>query len=188
MKSKSPGIVPNDFRDRTWYENGNAYAFLVDTPHTFGHTQLVLKIDNTEKEEDCFRKASSHVTSCIKKLRTALQDNFADDYAFLLRYTRTSGKYKKTLVLRVSARESKGEYKVHLVPYFESHFHATNKLYRATHDKHKKENGGLLHWLGLREVLLDYDMREGRGSEAVKKRIQSFGLQKLAAELRKAKA
>lgn len=186
MKSERFSIVPNELRARAWYENGNVYAFLVDAPHTFGHTQLVLKTNDMENEEDCFRKAFSHVASCIKKLRTVLQDNFADDYAPLLRYTRTSGKYIKTLVLRVSAREGRGEYKVHLVPYFESHFKTTNKLYHATHNKHKKEAGGLLHWLGLREVLLDYDMREGRGSQVVKMRIQSFGLQKLAVELRKA--
>jgi hypothetical protein len=87
-------------------------------------------------------------------------------------------------VLRVSANEERNTYKIHLVPYFKSHLDATNKLYKVTHDKEPKDKGGLLHWLGQREVILDYDMRDGRDNKLVKTRINSYNLQQLALKLR----
>jgi len=175
--------VPKQIRDRTWYENDDAYAFLVDAPHTFGHSQLVVRI-RSDKEDESFSKAAPHIAACIRKFRTSLPDPGGRNWKSLAHYTRSSGSYKKTLVLRVSANEERNTYKIHLVPYFKSHLDATNKLYQVTHDKEPKDKGGLLHWLGQREVILDYDMRDGRDNKLVKTRINSFSLQQLALKLR----
>ena len=165
--------------DRIWYSANGAFAFLVDAPHTFGHSQLVVAIQ-PNKEDESFSTVAHHIAACIKKLRTSLPSPSDDKWRSLAEYTRSSGPYEKTLVLRVSADEKKDMYKIHLVPYFKSHLDATNKLYRVTHDKGRKDKGGLLHWLGQREVIVDYDMRDGRDNKLVKTRIKSFRLQQLA--------
>jgi len=169
--------------DRIWYSVNGAFAFLVDTPHTFGHSQLVVSI-RSDKEDKSFSKAADHIVACIRKLRTSLPCPGDHKWRSLAKYTRSSGPYEKTLVLRVSADEEGNMYKIHLVPYFKSHLNATNKLYRVTHDKKRNDKGGLLHWLGQREVILDYDMRDGRDNDLVKARINSFRLQQLALRLR----
>jgi len=169
--------------DRIWYSANGAFAFLVDAPHTFGHSQLVVLI-RSNKEDKSFSKAARHIAASIRKLRTSLPGPGDHKWKSLAEYTRSSGPYEKTLVLRVSADEEGNMYKIHLVPYFKSHLDATNKLYRATHDKTRKDKGGLLHWLGQREVILDYDIRDGRDNEIVKIRINSFRLQQLALKLR----
>jgi hypothetical protein len=167
---------------RIWYRSTGAFAFLVDAPHTLGHSQLVLKVCESTQEEHIFATASIHAAICIETLRTKLCTKVPSrrkEWRQLAEYTGTSGSYKKTLVLRVSADEEADTYKVHLVPYFASHLQATGNLFRATH--HRKEGtGGLIHWLGLREVLLDYDMRHGRNDPIVMERINSFNLPKLA--------
>lgn len=176
--------VPEEFRGRTWYEKDDAYAFLVDAPHTFGHSQLVVTVRSSDKEDNAFSKAAPHIAACIKILRTRLPAPSGRKWRALARYTRSSGPYKKTLVLRVSANEKGNEYKIHLVPYFKSHSDVTNRLYRVTHDKGPRSKGGLLHWLGQREVILDYDMRDGRKNKVVRTRIKSFRLQELGSKIR----
>lgn len=57
---------------RIWYKAGGAFAFLVDTPHTFGHSQLVLKISKSGKEERIFARASLHAAICVGLLRRKL--------------------------------------------------------------------------------------------------------------------
>lgn len=165
--------------DRIWYRANGVFAFLVDAPHTFGHSELVLKIRTSGHEERFFAKAAGDAAKCIRLLRTKLPSR-RTEWRQLADYTKTSGPYKKTLVLRVSVDEKANTYKVHLVPYFKSHLGSTGKLYRATHDIREHQTGGLLHWLGQREVLLDYDMRHGREDAAVRKRIESFRLPQLA--------
>lgn len=184
---KKPLEVPNHVEKRAWYEDYDAYAFLVDQPVTFGHSQLVIRIPEAEDEHCSFLRASPHIAKCIERLRTALPKSDAPGWEALADYTQTSGFYVKTLLLRVSANEERSQYKVHLVPYFESHLDATNRLYRATHPYAKKK-GGLLHWLGQREVLLDYDMRKGRKEPMVCDRVDSFRLDELAKKLRGAGA
>jgi hypothetical protein len=71
-------------------------------------------------------------------------------------------------------------YKVHLVPYFASHLDATNRLYQVLNDADESAVGGLLHWIGQRERLVDYDMRHGREDKVVRARIASFKLEQLA--------
>jgi hypothetical protein len=183
-RQSNSSCVPEKLRDRTWYEKDGAYAFLVDAPHTFGHSQLVVTVRGVGKEENSFSTAARHIVGCIKRLRMSLPKPDDPNWKALARYTRTSGPYKKMLLFRVSANEKRNEYKVHLVPYFKSHLDATNRLYRATHNKGPRAKGGLLHWLGLREVILDYDMRDGRNSKVVQSRIKAFRLQLLASKLR----
>ena len=84
----------------------------------------------------------------------------------------------KTLVLRASAAEKQGEYKVHLVPCFESHLKSANDLLRARFGG--RDEGGLLYWIGQREDLVDYDMSLAHAE----KRIESYRLTDLAAILR----
>ena len=172
--------------DRIWYRANGAFAFLVDAPHTFGHSQLVLKVPTSCHEERSFAKAAGHAAKCVGLLRMKLPTR-RTAWRQLTDYTMTSGPYKKTLVLRVSADEEVNTYKVHLVPYFKSHLDTTGKLYRATHHIRGHKTGGLLHWIGQREVLLDYDMRLGRGNAAVRARIESFRLPQLARVLASAR-
>jgi hypothetical protein len=171
-------------KDRIWYPNKDkdgdedAFAYLVDTPYTLGHSQLVLKISKSTEEKDNFANVSKHVAKCIKTLSTKLHCQ-SKKWPQLAKYTLTSDSYLKTLVLRVSADEEDDTYKVHLVPYFTSHLNATRKLFRAIHNK-EEGIGGLVHWLGQREVFGEYDMRDGRDDPIVKERIKSFKLQDLA--------
>lgn len=174
--------VPQDLQDRTWYTQNNTYAFLVDAPITLGHSQLKIKTDERQ-EEDSFEVAAGHMAKCIRILRATLSALNLDNWTELARYTKTSGTYVKTLVLKASANEPKGEYKIHLVPYFDSHLEATTRLHCATQSIDSGGPGGLLHWVGERERLVDYDMRYGRDDEAVKRRITSFKLPQLASEL-----
>ncbi|OGP55993.1 MAG: hypothetical protein A2Y65_03670 [Deltaproteobacteria bacterium RBG_13_52_11] len=184
MKKKLDN-VPEHLRDRTWYSEGNAYAFLVDAPITLGHSQLKAKTDDAQQEEDSFNSAARHVAKCIGMLRTTLSNLKFDKWNALARYTNTSGKYEKTLVLKASANEAKDEYKIHLVPYFGSHLTATTRLHCAMQGIESQAPGGLLHWVGQRERVVDYDMRDGRVDETVRGRIASFNLPQLASELRK---
>jgi len=172
-----------DVRSRIWYDNRNVFAFLVDAPLTFGHSQLVVKAAKLKTEEFWFTTAAPHVASCMKVFRTRLPNRNRSSWRSLARYTETSGKYCKTLVLKVSADETRGIYKLHLVPYFASHLYATNQLYQVLNGTGDSGAGGLLHWIGQRERLVDYDMRYGREDKAVKTRIASFNLVQLALKL-----
>ena len=177
--------VPEHLCDRTWYSEGNAYVFLVDSPITLGHSQLKVKTDKAQQEEDSFDSAAKHVVKCIKILRITLSNLQLDNWNALAHYTNTSGEYVKTLILKASANEAKNECKIHLVPYFTSHLTATTRLYCAMQEIESHAPGGLLHWVGQRERLVDYDMRYGRGDETVSRRIATFNLPLLASELLK---
>src|SRR2546428_14009630 len=108
-------------RDRTWYRARGVFAFLVNAPLTLGHSQLVVKTPQSDTEERSFAAAAPHVANCIRVLRTRLPSHGRKSWQSLTQYTKTSGGYRKTLVLKASAEEPKGIYKVHLVPYFASH-------------------------------------------------------------------
>lgn len=178
------GNVPDYLRDRTWYVGVDAYAFLVDAPITLGHSQLKVSVNHSQYEEDVFSSAAGHIAKCIRIIRTTLRSLDVDQWSSLARYTGTSGEFKKTLLLKASANEAEDEYKIHLVPYFSSHLSATNKLYAAIQEIESNEPGGLLHWVGQRERIVDYDMRSGRNDKTVRKRIESFNLPQLASKLR----
>jgi hypothetical protein len=174
--------VPDPLRKRTWYSQPQAYAFLVDAPLSFAHSQLRITTAKSEPEEVAFANASSHVASCVRVLRTVLPNAIAS-WESLARYTNTSGPYQKTLILKVSADEKPYEYKFHLVPFFSSHLDSANRLYQATHNQPAGKSGGLLHWVGEREVIVDYDVRDRSDPNTIA-RLNTFALDDLAMLLR----
>jgi len=174
--------ISEKYRDRVWYHCGDeAHAFLVDAPITFGHSQLWVKRGDSIAEEEVFKIAATHIEKCIGVLRTVLPCK-VEQWQEIATYTRTSGDYVKTLILRASASEKQCEYKIHLVPLFASHNYAANALYRITLGK-ESGYGGLLHWVGERESIVDHDS-EDRESSAYKVRMHGFRLNDLAEALR----
>ncbi len=182
MKTDMKENIPQSIRERAWYVRDGVYAFLVDAPLTLGHSQLRVTINSDQKEEDAFQIAAVHIVKCIEVLRTTLCNLDLGEWEALVNYTETSGEYKKTLVLKTSANEGENEYKIHLAPYFQSHLDLTNQLYKKS-VPNPNESGGLLHWVGQREWIVDCDMQRGRADEIVKKRIASFNLPGLALKL-----
>lgn len=170
-------------RDRTWYRARGVFAFLVEAPLTLGHSQLVVRASWSDTEERSFVAAVPHIANCIRVLRRRLPSRDRKSSRSLTRYTGTSGRYRRTLVLKASADEPKGMYKVHLVPCFASHFNAANRLFQLLNDADDSEPGGLLHWIGQRERLVDNDMRYGRVDKQVKARITAFNLEQLVSTL-----
>jgi hypothetical protein len=169
-------------KDRTWYDDGDASAFLVYAPISFGHTQLKVTIDAGVPEEQAFSKAASSIAVCVQKFRNAFATLDLNQWSPLSEHTKTTGSYVKTLILRSSAVESRDEYKVHLVPCYSSHLREANEAFWASLDPQKtKKGGGLLHWIGTRERSVDSDTANIDTAEA---RINSFRLVELAAILR----
>ncbi len=174
--------VPDHLRDRAWYNETSAYAFLVHAPITFGHSQLVVCYAPCISEEDAFSIAAKHIAICIARLRSTFFLNLdLAEWGALAQYTVTSGQYVKTLVLKASANENQGEYKIHLVPCFSSHIETANALFWDRFGK-KQTGGGLLYWIGQREHLVDYDTSPLNA--VAEGRIKSFCLTGLAAILR----
>jgi hypothetical protein len=170
---------------RVWHENENKtlFVFLVDKPITFGHSQLVMSISPGTHEEEVFKKAADHIAICIGRFRSTFMPQILEEWGPLAKYTGTSWPYVKTLILRASANEDQGkEYKVHLVPCFASHQQSANDLFQARFGG--SDAGGLLHWIGEREHLVDYDKEMSPSSAVSDERINSFCLTGLAAILR----
>lgn len=165
-------------KDEYWNKiNKYPHIFLCRAPLTFGHSQLVIphpgkKIDNEPisiKEEKYFEWASVIIKSTIAVFNMAFKDKEIDiekEFKNLAKLTLTEDKYIKTLILKASADEEATtnnetkqynlkEYKVHLVPYFESHAKRCKELYQSLHDVTCTEKGGLLKWLGEMENKAD---------------------------------
>jgi len=175
--------VPEVLRPRAWYAKNSAYAFLVDKPIAFGHSQLKFSVPHGLHEEDAFSLAAKHIATCIGRFRSTFLSLNLEEWGPLAQYTGTSGRYVKTLILRASANEDQGkEYKVHLVPCFSSHIESANELFQKRFGR--SESGGLLHWIGEREHLVDYDKDMSLSADIANKRVESFGLTGLAAILR----
>lgn len=174
--------VPDVLRPRAWYAENSAYAFLVDAPIAFGHSQLVLSISPGMPEEDAFTLAAKHIAICIGRFRSSFVNLDLLEWGQLAKYTGTSGDYVKTLILRASASERQGQYKVHLVPCFSSHIESANDLFQARF--RESGSGGLLHWIGEREHLVDYDTLPRPLDEVAEARVKSFCLTGLACILK----
>lgn len=136
------------------------YVFLSQSPLTFGHSQLVISLNRTKREgKDFFCLAAKIIERAIiafqeafKKQKLHKDKNFSS----LAVITKTKGEYIKTLILRASANENVcEEYKVHLVPYFNSHENDCMKRYHSLHGFSSEDRGGLLGWLGERETEVD---------------------------------
>lgn len=149
-----------DPRDsRTWFRDDrpepDVRLFLVQTPLTFGHSQLIMKFPPRSDESTRFLRAADFIQKALVSFKQVLSPKILKEFKVLAEHTLTNGTYIKTLVLRTSAHEEKNEYKVHLVPYFRSHARACQKRYTAIHKVDPKEQGGLIGWLGERETIVD---------------------------------
>lgn len=181
---------PDTRKERTWYEHcSNDYCInviIVEAPLTFGHSQLILRSNRDMAEEMMFNSASVVIKECMpimrNKLPAAVEDN---TWEKLRAYTKTSGRYIKTLVLKASADEKEKEYKVHLVPYFESHLSSTTLLFHRGSDVDESKTGGLFRWLGEQERRLDDQIEIWRNTcHFPSALVDSFELIKLADYLR----
>lgn len=183
-------------------KNFQSYFLLVRAPLTFGHSQLVLRRTKGESEAVTFEKASKQITTAMRTFESSLDSELLKSYPKLAAFTQTSGKFERTLVLRASADEDENSYKVHLVPYFESHASLCALRYMHTNARHggkldgkfrmQPNRGGLLGWLGDREAVCDtletgIAMTEGWATKGVKSEawykdtvIASFQLTELA--------
>ncbi len=83
--------IPEGIRPRIWYRQRAAYAFLVDAPLTFGHTQLVCT-NLCTIEDESFAAASPHIVHCMRKLQQSLPSP-CEGWDSLACYTETSGDY-----------------------------------------------------------------------------------------------
>jgi len=162
----------------------DARIFLVDSPLTFAHSQLAIKFSESPHSDEsiCFQIAAQIVQKAISTFKQLLNSNTVDHFKELAEFTRTEKNYIKTLVLRASAQEDRGEYKIHLVPYFGSHAETCQKRYTAIH--RDAQPGGLLGWLGDKETEVDKWKRENeaRIDDVVTKQWRLPELAKLLAQ------
>ena len=155
---------------RTWFDQDDGQTrcriFLVHTPFTFGHSQLIFSVRKQRlKEAARFEKVARIIKSAISAFEKVLGSEQVQitnsEFKSLAEITRTKGKYIKTLILRASADEKHAEYKIHLMPYFESHASNCESRYHTLHFIKRRRNsatdktGGLLGWLGERETEVD---------------------------------
>ena len=159
---------------------------IVEAPITFGHSQLILTTHKNLEEDVKFEMASLAIKRCLPIIKECIPTAVENDiWKKLKEYTDTKGQYIKTLILKASADENENQYKVHLVPYFNSHFCSTKRLFHQDRDVDKKRTGGLLRWLGEREKELDDEIEIQRCAERFPTAlIDSFELIKLADVLR----
>jgi hypothetical protein len=120
------------------------------------HENLEMSRDVLREEEDMFKATIELIVKCIRVFRTELPNAIENnEWEVLKKYTNTSGKYKKTLILKTSANEQCCEYKIHLIPFFESHLCDTKRLFHNGRQLDETKIGGLLGWLGHQERLVD---------------------------------
>ena len=173
---------------RVWYEDEEAgcFAFLVREPITFGHSQLRMRIDSqSQREGAAFQLTARHVENTINTFEEALGKIELGGWFNLCVETKTSGNYLKTLILRVSADEAPGEYKIHLLPFFESNLiETTNDFCRSTSAAKPYQRGGLIHWLGKRELSLYKESYERGTKEGFSAKEKSWNLEGLAQKLK----
>ncbi|MCJ7545396.1 MAG: hypothetical protein MUP30_01025 [Deltaproteobacteria bacterium] len=142
------------------------HIFLSRSPLTFGHSQLVIPSPPCStkykiSEAGFFEIASVIIVRVLQTFKEVFPTNRRqiheeDTFKSLAESTYSYGKYIKTLVVRASAKEDVGEqYKVHLVPFFESHKAECLKRFRTHHRVRPDKRGGLIGWLGDRETEVD---------------------------------
>jgi len=167
------------FLDRVWYKpaevkndwasvSKSPYIFLTNAPLTFGHSQLVIPIDymtNSVNESTFFSTASPIITITLKVFNDVFgkkKIHFKAAFQKLAMDTYSYGKYLKTLVLRTSASEKPDrEFKVHLVPYFQSNQVECHKRFHSHHKAPPHKHGGMIGWLGERETQVDKWLVDG---------------------------
>lgn len=151
--------MPNVKKDNWEHIKRYPCIFLSRSPLTFGHSQLLIPSCG-DCEEDLFRLASEIICKVVSTFTRAFKNptflHKKKIFKPLAENTLTRGDYIKTLVLRTSAQEKiEKEFKVHLVPYFESHAELCKKRFQSLHTVTTHQTGGLLGWLGERENNVD---------------------------------
>ena len=186
---------------RTWFDQDDGPTwcriFLVHTPFTFGHSQLIFSVRKQRlKETARFEKVAKIIKSSISAFEQVLGSEKVhtknSEFKRLAEITRTKGKYIKTLILRTSADEKRTEYKIHLVPYFESHASSCKSRYQTLHFiKHRRNSatdktGGLLGWLGERETEVDRWLKDPHPWAKIldQKALKDWKMDKLATLLK----
>jgi len=181
---------PNTKERRTWLkkplDDKDICVYLVESPFTFGHSQLIFTTKETVPEEDMFDMSSSVIKESIRILKGKLPEAVQKPIWKTLRdFTKTSGRLIKILLLKVSADEAERQYKVHIVPYFESHLCLTTMLFQKRRDVDKNKTGGMIYWLGKQEKRLDDQIEIWRGTcHFPTALVESFELIKLAEYLK----
>lgn len=140
-------------------ENG-PYIFLSRAPITFAHSILVIPKPRQSKfvsEATFFRWSADLIEQVIYLFNIAFgikKIHTDTSFRILAEGTMSKGEYIKTLILKASANEDLNTvYKVHLLPYFQSHDIDCQQRFFALHrsiDLGEKK-GGLLGWIGQRE-------------------------------------
>ncbi len=151
-------------KDNNTWEEADVFVCLCRAPLTFGHSQLIVDVSENSSDDEMFDKAVLYIRAAVKTFESTFDKSAAHEdasWSDLARWTETSGKYLKTLILRSSASEQHpcaGSYsllKVHLVPYFKSHEDACYDRFQGRHTVPPHKRGGLLGWLGVREDKVD---------------------------------
>jgi hypothetical protein len=155
---KNTALWPDAKEDAWELIKNSPCVFFSRSPLTFGHSQLLIP-SHGDCEPDLFRLASEIIYNVISTFSTIFGSpkllHERRIFKPLAENTVTGGPYNKTLVLRASAQETNAEYKIHLVPYFESHVELCRKRFHSLHAVTPERTGGLLGWLGEREDDVD---------------------------------
>lgn len=144
------------------------HAFLTNAPLTFGHSQLVIPASasrESSEESELFQASSKIIKAILMTYKTIFgshEIHTEKRFAKLAEATYSYGNFIKTLILRTSASERpECEFKVHIVPYFESNQNECHKRYHSLHRARPDDKGGLIGWLGDRETEVDTWLTEG---------------------------
>ncbi len=141
---------------RDWSKIAGVILRLVRAPITFGHTQLLMEHgDKSKADGQAFYDAAGAIRSAIDTMHTCLKPERLKKFPVLATVTHTERDLIKVLILRASASEEPGVFKVHLVPYFQSHHEACLKRFEERHQAPPGAPGGLLGWLGEQEDKVD---------------------------------
>lgn len=164
---------------------------LVRAPITFGHTQVIVSGLRQKSEIEKLEAALPLVRQCVDRF-DRLEKQLAalvSEFRGLAQYTNTHGSYVKTSILRTSAGEGSSEFRMHLVPLFQSHLDAACERFRglAAEDGRRAAaaedaKGGLIGWLGERETEVDW-IENPTDIMARNELVESFRLVALAGEL-----
>jgi hypothetical protein len=149
-----------------------------------------LTVLTTDREWHACKLANEHVWKAVRVYCHVFSGmkalHKAERFNELALWTHTSGHYLKTAILRTSAAESEGQYRVHLVPFFASHAELCRERFEQTHPNRPPgfPTGDLIGWLGERE--LDGDKIEfgcKTNDNDTSSLVASFNLQRLADDL-----
>ena len=158
-------LIPSDYETLNFTEiKSGPYIFLSRSPITFGHSIIVIpkppKRDHAD-EQTFFKWSANYISYGINRFNFAFNNlaiHTERKFKTIAEFTKTKGNYIKTLVLKASANENTSMvYKIHLIPYFNSHHLASQKRFKNLYPDYKLGDlqGGLLGWIGEQEDQVD---------------------------------